>query len=171
MNELDKVKRYKTNTGDDARQMLLTKYITAEIARKDNEALKELLNSESGRWFLMRLLDATKVNAVCFTGNSKTFYNEGRRDVGLGIIADIVKLAVGLKAEDAVDWEAGMGFSSKPEDGHLKADKAEIEVVNKKNRTPGKLTDTDVVKNSFVIGDDAVKNPNADNNAVTDVRK
>ena len=85
--------------------------------------------------------------------------------------ADVVKLAIGLKAEDAVDWEAGTGFSSKPKDGHLKADKAEIEVVNKKNRTPGKLTDTDVVKNSFIIGDDAVKNPNADNNSVTDVRK
>lgn len=85
--------------------------------------------------------------------------------------ADVVKLAVGLKAEDTADWEADTGFSSKPKDGHLKADKAEIEVVNKKNRTPGKLTDTDVVKNSFVIGDHAVKNPNADNNSVTDVRK
>ena len=106
MNELDKVKRYKTNTGDDARQMLLTKYITAEIARKDNEALKELLNSESGRWFLMRLLDATKVNAVCFTGNSKTFYNEGRRDVGLGIIADIVKLGIeGIKRKQQAEME------------------------------------------------------------------
>lgn len=64
--------KYKTNTGDDKRQQLLTAYILKEQARRDKEALVEILSSESGRWFLMRLLDATKVNAVCFTGNSKT---------------------------------------------------------------------------------------------------
>jgi hypothetical protein len=85
--------KYKSNTGDDRRQALLTEYMVREQARRDKEALLDLLGSESGRWFLMRMLDATKVNSMCFTGNSKTFYNEGRRDVGLGIIKSILALS------------------------------------------------------------------------------
>jgi hypothetical protein len=87
--------KYKSNTGEDRRQALLTEYMVREQARRDKEALLDLLGSESGRWFLMRMLDVTKVNSMCFTGNSKTFYNEGRRDVGLGIIKSI--LALGLR--------------------------------------------------------------------------
>lgn len=87
--------KYKSNTGEDRRQALLTEYMVREQARRDKEALLDLLGSESGRWFLMRMLDVTKVNSMCFTGNSKTFYNEGRRDVGLGIIKSI--LALGLQ--------------------------------------------------------------------------
>ena len=87
--------KYKSNTGDDRKQALLTEYMVREQARRDKEALLDLLGSESGRWFLMRMLDVTKVNSMCFTGNSKTFYNEGRRDVGLGIIKSI--LAHGLQ--------------------------------------------------------------------------
>ena len=87
--------KYKSNTGEDRRQALLTEYMVKEQARRDKEALLDLLGSESGRWFLMRMLDVTKVNSMCFTGNSKTFYNEGRRDVGLGIIKSI--LALGLQ--------------------------------------------------------------------------
>ena len=87
--------KYKSNTGEDRKQALLTEYMVREQARRDKEALLDLLGSESGRWFLMRMLDVTKVNSMCFTGNSKTFYNEGRRDVGLGIIKSI--LAIGLQ--------------------------------------------------------------------------
>lgn len=98
--------KYKTNTGDDKRQQLLTAYILKEQARRDREALVEILSSESGRWFLMRLLDATKVNAVCFTGNSKTFYNEGRRDVGLGVIKSISALGLeGIRLKQQAEME------------------------------------------------------------------
>ncbi len=98
--------KYKTNTGDDKRQQLLTAYTLKEQARRDRESLVEILNSESGRWFLMRLLDATKVNAVCFTGNSKTFYNEGRRDVGLGVIKSISALGLeGIRLKQQAEME------------------------------------------------------------------
>lgn len=98
--------KYKTNTGDDKRQQLLTAYILKEQARRDRESLVEILSSESGRWFLMRLLDATKVNAVCFTGNSKTFYNEGRRDVGLGVIKSISALGLeGIRLKQQAEME------------------------------------------------------------------
>lgn len=99
--------KYKSNTGEDRKQALLTEYMVREQARRDKEALLDLLGSESGRWFLMRmLLDVTKVNSMCFTGNSKTFYNEGRRDVGLGIIKSILALGLqGIELKQQAEME------------------------------------------------------------------
>lgn len=98
--------KYKSNTGEDRRQALLTEYMVKEQARRDKEALLDLLGSESGRWFLMRMLDVTKVNSMCFTGNSKTFYNEGRRDVGLGITKSILALGLqGIELKQQAEME------------------------------------------------------------------
>lgn len=98
--------KYKSNTGEDRRQALLTEYMVREQARRDKEALLDLLGSESGRWFLTRMLDVTKVNSMCFTGNSKTFYNEGRRDVGLGIIKSILALGLqGIELKQQAEME------------------------------------------------------------------
>lgn len=98
--------KYKSNTGDDRKQALLTEYMVREQARRDKEALLDLLGNESGRWFLMRMLDVTKVNSMCFTGNSKTFYNEGRRDVGLGIIKSILALGLqGIELKQQAEME------------------------------------------------------------------
>lgn len=98
--------KYKSNTGDDRKQALLTEYMVREQARRDKEAMLDLLGSESGRWFLMRMLDVTKVNSMCFTGNSKTFYNEGRRDVGLGIIKSILALGLqGIELKQQAEME------------------------------------------------------------------
>ena len=98
--------KYKSTAGEDRRQALLTEYMVKEQARRDKEALLDLLGSESGRWFLMRMLDVTKVNSMCFTGNSKTFYNEGRRDVGLGIIKSILALGLqGIELKQQAEME------------------------------------------------------------------
>lgn len=98
--------KYKSNTGEDRKQALLTECMVREQARRDKEALLDLLGSESGRWFLMRMLDVTKVNSMCFTGNSKTFYNEGRRDVGLGIIKSILALGLqGIELKQQAEME------------------------------------------------------------------
>lgn len=98
--------KYKSNTGEDRKQALLTEYMVREQARRDKEALLDLLGSESGRWFLMRMLDVTKVNSMCFTGNGKTFYNEGRRDVGLGIIKSILALGLqGIELKQQAEME------------------------------------------------------------------
>ena len=98
--------KYKSNTGEDRRQALLTEYMVKEQARMAKEALLDLLGRESGRWFLMRMLDVTKVNSMCFNGNSKTFYNEGRRDVGLGIIKSILALGLqGIELKQQAEME------------------------------------------------------------------
>lgn len=116
--------KYKSNTGEDRRQALLTEYMVREQARRDKEALLDLLGSESGRWFLMRMLDVTKVNSMCFTGNSKTFYNEDRRDVGLGIIKSI--LALGLQGIE-LKQQAEMEYA----EFQLKLQELAVEYVDK----------------------------------------
>ena len=116
--------KYKSNTGEDRRQALLTEYMVREQARRDKEALLDLLGSVSGRWCLMRMLDVTKVNSMCFTGNSKTFYNEGRRDVGLGIIKSI--LALGLQGIE-LKQQAEMEYA----EFQLKLQELAVEYVDK----------------------------------------
>ena len=41
--------KYKSNTGEDRKQALLTEYMVREQARRDKEALLDLLGSESSR--------------------------------------------------------------------------------------------------------------------------
>ncbi|MGB0752444.1 MAG: hypothetical protein ACPGQI_10830 [Gammaproteobacteria bacterium] len=54
--------------------------------------LKQVLNTPSGRRFITRLLDQTGLLASdMFTGNSTTFYNLGKRDVGLWVYNEIMK--------------------------------------------------------------------------------
>ena len=42
----------------------------------------------------MRMLDATGVNSNSFTGNSTTFFNEGKRQVGLELLGRITDLGI-----------------------------------------------------------------------------
>ena len=54
-------------------------------------ALKWIVSNARGRLWLTDLLDKTGVFASCFTGNSETIYREGRRDIGLEIVQQIMK--------------------------------------------------------------------------------
>lgn len=97
---------YKSITEKDGKQDRLTKFMQAELRRRDEEALRSLLKSKEGRWFLMRLFDLTKVTQSCFTGNSHTFYNEGKRDVGLAVMRDIAALGLdGIKFKQKAELE------------------------------------------------------------------
>lgn len=86
----------RSNTDENSRLAKMQTFIREHMAERDKQALEALLNSEDGRWFLMRLLDKTKVMSDSFTGNSATFYNEGRRKVGVDLVNEIA--ALGLEA-------------------------------------------------------------------------
>lgn len=65
---------------------------TAKLTREQERraerlrlAAVNLLNNPDGKLLLFRLIEETGVFASSFTGNSTTFYNEGRRSVGLGL--------------------------------------------------------------------------------------
>lgn len=89
-------KKFKANTGEQSKRITnLQDYIKL----KDDEAYRFLLNDEKGRWFISRLLRAEGLVATSFTGNSATFYNEGRRAVVIAIRNKIEELG---KAEYAL---------------------------------------------------------------------
>jgi hypothetical protein len=52
--------------------------------------IKQLMDSVQGRRFVWRLLDRTGVFRTSFTGNSTTFFNEGMRNIGLIVLADVM---------------------------------------------------------------------------------
>jgi hypothetical protein len=81
-------KKYYSNYDGDDRQ----KWVRIAIAQKDKEAIKALLASEEGRWFIARLMKNEGLMSTAFTGNSGTFYNEGRRSVAVDIYQNIKSL-------------------------------------------------------------------------------
>lgn len=58
---------------------------------RDLEDLRFLLSTIQGRRFVWRQLSECGVFKSSFTGNSTTFFNEGRRDVGLKLMADVME--------------------------------------------------------------------------------
>lgn len=52
-----------------------------------------LMANEQGRRIVSRLLDLTGIESNCFTGNSTTFYNEGRRSVGVTLLSEVKAIA------------------------------------------------------------------------------
>lgn len=82
-----------------------------------------------------------------------------------------VKFAMGIcSREEACSFDA-KNFVTTAADQHLKADSAKITARNNKTRNDGKLTDTDAVKNKFVIGNKAESTTWVDNQFTADVRK
>jgi hypothetical protein len=66
----------------------------AERDRQNRDDLRAVLATPAGRRFVFRLLDdRCKVSSVSFTGNSETFYREGRRSVGVELMQIIQEIA------------------------------------------------------------------------------
>lgn len=63
-----------------ARRELLAQHFEAED-------VKWVMTHSAGRRFMWRLLDKAGLYRSTMTGNSHTFFNEGRRDFGLYLIA------------------------------------------------------------------------------------
>ena len=51
----------------------------------------QLLQNKQGRSWLWWLLGECGVFRTSFTGNSATFFNEGKRDIGLKLMADLTR--------------------------------------------------------------------------------
>ncbi len=50
---------------------------------------KAILDLPAGRRFLWRYLEATGIFRLSYTGDNATFFNEGRREIGLKLLEDI----------------------------------------------------------------------------------
>jgi hypothetical protein len=61
--------------------------------QQEQEDWKWILSDPRGRRAVSRLLDETKLFTECNTGNSGTFFNLGRRRVGLYLLDRIMEAA------------------------------------------------------------------------------
>jgi len=59
------------------------------LRERELSDIRFILETEMGRRFVWRYLSLAGVFQTSFTGNSTTFFNEGRRDIGLKLLADV----------------------------------------------------------------------------------
>lgn len=52
-------------------------------AQREIDDLRAVMRTPEGRRVFARVLERTGVESISFTGNSQTFFNEGRRSVGV----------------------------------------------------------------------------------------
>jgi hypothetical protein len=83
------VKEAFVGNASDPKQVKAAK--SKEVSKRDQELddVIHVLSSVQGRRFLWRVLGLCHVFKTSFTGNSTTFFNEGKRDIGLRILGDI----------------------------------------------------------------------------------
>ena len=73
----------------------------------EKDDLKKILGTPEGLRFLWRLLEIAGIYRTTFTGNSNSFFNEGRRSVGLEIKADLMDVDPdheGRMAREFLHW-------------------------------------------------------------------
>lgn len=76
-------------------------YIKQKMEEMDKAAYKKIMATKEGRWFYIRILQLTGYEAKSFTGNSQTFYNEGRRAVGI----EMNQRLIALHGHDGFVWK------------------------------------------------------------------
>lgn len=74
-----------------------------QIGEKENAASRErkqeledvryLVKTPAGLRYFRKLLERGMVFTTTFTGNSRTFFNEGGRNLALGVLADVTEAA------------------------------------------------------------------------------
>jgi hypothetical protein len=78
------------NAGD-ANQVAERKTKAQRIDERRRNGLRQIMTSSDGRAWMWNLLGECGIFRSCFTGNSTTFFNEGKREVGLPIMADLTE--------------------------------------------------------------------------------
>lgn len=71
---------------------------------RETEELREILTTYGGRAYIWRVLEKCGIYRTSFTGNSTTFFNEGKRSIGLEIIEELFNAHV--SAYNAMQSEA-----------------------------------------------------------------
>jgi len=84
---------------------------TAEEIKREQELLdiQQLMESAVGKRFLSRLVfEMTHVHSLSYTGNAETHFREGRRSVGLHVMAEMLE-AVGPDFINQLDMTRAIG--------------------------------------------------------------
>ena len=67
-----------------------------ELIKKDQEAYEFLMNDPRGRWLLSRLKEDAFFENPVFTGNSTTFFNDGKRMAVMDLVKNIELTSIEL---------------------------------------------------------------------------
>lgn len=78
------------NAGD-PRKVAERRTKASRAYEKRRAGLRLLMQSAEGRAWMWALLGDCGIFRSCFTGNSQTFFNEGKREVGLPIMAELTE--------------------------------------------------------------------------------
>lgn len=83
-----------------SRRGMVPSRLQEEVAKNkrvlDEAALKSVLAGKAGRRVMFRIIEEIAgVSSISFTGNSETFYREGRRSVGAELMREIQTLCPG----------------------------------------------------------------------------
>lgn len=62
---------------------------------REIEDLKKILSLPEGRRYIWKLMSVAGVFKTSFTGNSTTFFNEGKREIGLMVISEVMNADMG----------------------------------------------------------------------------
>lgn len=73
----------------DRQQVRETEDKLARQRKQELNDVRSIMQTPEGRRYIWRMLGETGVFRTSFTGNSTTFFNEGMRNVGLKILADV----------------------------------------------------------------------------------
>lgn len=65
---------------------------------QEKEDMAFILDSQQGRRFFWRLLTMAGVYRSSFTGDSRTFFREGERNIGLQVLRDIHEIDPNIMA-------------------------------------------------------------------------
>lgn len=60
-----------------------------QVRDRELHDMRSVMETVEGRRFVWRLLSQAGVFRTSFTGNSTTFFNEGMRNIGLIVMADV----------------------------------------------------------------------------------
>jgi len=69
--------------------------LRGELKTRQDDDLRTVMGTEQGHRFIWDLLGDAGVYRTSFTGNSETFFNEGKRQIGLAILARITETCPG----------------------------------------------------------------------------
>jgi hypothetical protein len=61
--------------------------------KQELEDVRYLVKTPAGKRYFRKILERGSVFTTTFTGNSRTFFNEGMRNLALGILADVSEAA------------------------------------------------------------------------------
>lgn len=94
------------------RKAILTEEDQLEVDKKQKlerlqyiEDIKEILSTKAGKRFFNKYFSDSMIFVTTFTGNSETFFNEGKRSVGLRLFYDVIEARPELLLELAVKKE------------------------------------------------------------------